>query len=112
MNVTEVNPMPMPTTANPFTNSTPSQFGMDHYHGKVSGLASISRHSTHTAEEVSWKFNIGIESAKTTIKVTAQRGIRHALHPLLFRYQVDHMQINQRRSNAEYIALTYDLKSG
>ena len=86
--------MPMPTTSNPFTNSTPLKVGMDHYNGKVSELASNTRNSTHTAEEVSRKFNIGIERAKTTIKVTTQRGICHDVHPLNCRYRTDHMQFN------------------
>ena len=102
VNVTEGNPMPIPMTENPFTNSTPPQVVMDHYHGKVSELASNTRHSIHTAEEVSRKFNIGIEGAKTTIKVTTQRGIRHDVHPLHLRYQVDHMQFNQRILNGQF----------
>ena len=102
VNVTEGDPMPMPTTANPFTNSTPSQVGMDHYHGKVIELASNTRHSTHTAEEVSRNFNIGIERAKTTINFTTQRGIRHDVHPLHRRYRADHMHFNRRRLNGQF----------
>ena len=102
MNVTEGNLMPMPTTSNPFTNSTPLKVGMDHYNGKVSELASNTRNSTHTAEEVSRKFNIGIERAKITIRVTTQRGIYHAVHPLHCRYRADHMHINGRRLNGKF----------
>ena len=94
MNVTEGNLMPMPTTANPFTNSTPLQVGMDHYNGKVSELSSNTRHFSHTAEKVSRKFNIGIERAKTTINVTTQRGILHDVHSLHCRYRTDHMKFN------------------
>ena len=101
VNITEGDPMPMATTTNPFTNSTPSQVGMDHYHGKVSELDSNTWHSTHTTEEVSRKFNIGIERAKATIKVTTQRGIRHDVHPLHCRYRADHMQFKQRRLNGQ-----------
>ena len=99
VNVTEDNLIPMQTTANPFTNSTPSQVRMNHYQGKLSELASNTLYFTHTAEEVSRKFNIGIEHEKTAIKVTTQRGICHTVHPLHHRYQVDHMQLNQRRLN-------------
>ena len=57
VDVTEGNPMPMPTTENPFTNSTPAQVDMDHYHEKLSELASNTRNSTHMAEEVSRKYH-------------------------------------------------------
>ena len=51
------------------------------------------------AEEVSGKFNIGIERAKMTIKVIIQRGISHAVHTLHHRYWADHMKFNRRRLN-------------
>ena len=102
VNVSEGNPMPMPTAANPLTNSTPSQVGMDYYHKKVSELSSNTPHSTHPAKEVSRKFNIGIERAKTTIKITTQKGICHAVHPLLFRYRADHMKFNIIRLNGNF----------
>ena len=74
----------------------------DHYNRLASEMASKTRHSVLTPEEVSRKFNIGIEKAKDTLKVTTQKGIRHAVHPLHLRYRVDHMQLNRRRLNAQF----------
>ena len=74
----------------------------DHYNRLASELASKKRHSAITPEEVSRKFNIGIEKAKETLRVTTQRGIRHAVHPLHRRYRVDHMQLNRKRLNAQF----------
>ena len=68
----------------------------------ISEFASKTRHSGHTPEEVSRKFNIGIERAKETIKVTTQKGIRHAVHPLHRQYRVDHMQFNRKRLNGQF----------
>ena len=74
----------------------------DHYNRLASEMASKTRHSAITPEEVSRKFNIGIEKAKETLQVTTQRGIRHAVHPLHRRYRVDHMQLNRKRLNAQF----------
>ena len=54
------------------------------------------------AEEVSGKFNIGIERAKMTIKVIIQRGISHAVHTLHHRYWADHMQFNRKSLNGQF----------
>ena len=73
-----------------------------HYNRMISEVASKTRHSGHTPEEVSRKFNIGIERSKETIKVTTQKGIHHAVHPLHHRYHVDHMQFNRKRLNVQF----------
>ena len=54
----------------------------NHYSIRVSKIASKTQHSVHLPEEVSLKFNIGIERTKETLKVTTQNGIRHAIHPI------------------------------
>ena len=53
----------------------PEALASDQYNRRVSEMASNTRHSSHTPEEVSRKFNIGIEKAKETITVTTHRGI-------------------------------------
>ena len=68
----------------------------------ISEVASNTRHSGHTPREVSRKFDIGIERAKETIKVTMQKGIHHAVHPLHHRYHVYHMQFNRKRLNVQF----------
>jgi hypothetical protein len=48
----------------------------------VGSVKSRERHSAVNAEELSRKWHIGLETARKTLKVTTQFGIRHALHPL------------------------------
>ena len=62
----------------------------------VSSLSINERHANITAEELSRKLFCGIETAQQTLKVTTQRGIRHAVHPLSRRYRTDIMQIRSR----------------
>ena len=57
------------------------------------------RHTAITAEEVSRKFGIGLETARKTLKATTQNGIRHAIHPLSRRYRTDIMQSKRKRLN-------------
>ena len=71
----------------------------NHYSIRVSKIATKTRHSVHSPEEVSRKFNIGIERSKETFKVNTQKVIPHAVHPLHRSYRVDHMQFNRKRLN-------------
>ena len=61
-----------------------------------------TRHSKATPEHLSKIWNIGLETAKRTLKVTTQRGIRTAIHPLHRRYRVDHLNLNQRRLRDQF----------
>jgi hypothetical protein len=49
-------------------------------------FVSKQRHSAVTPEELSERWNIGLEQARQTIKVTTQRGVRSAILPLSRRY--------------------------
>jgi hypothetical protein len=49
---------------------------------KVSSIVSNERHSKATPEELASKWNIGLQTAKDTIRVMTQRGIRTAVHPM------------------------------
>jgi hypothetical protein len=49
---------------------------------RVSSIMSNNRHSKVTPEEIARKWNIGINTAKDTIRVMTQRGIRTAVHPM------------------------------
>ena len=73
----------------------------NHYLIRVRKIASKTRYSVHSPEEVSRKFNIGIERAKETLKVTTQKCIIRAVHPLHRRYRVDHIQFNRKRLNRQ-----------
>ena len=41
-------------------------------------------------------WNIGINTAKRTLQVTTQRGIRTAIHPLHRQHRVNHLHLNRR----------------
>ena len=69
---------------------------------KTSSVESNKRHSAVNAEELSRKWGIGLETARKTLKVTTQYGIRHALHPLRRRYRTDHMALRYRRLQATF----------
>jgi hypothetical protein len=60
------------------------------------------RHSIVNAEELSRKWGIGLETAKKTLKVTTQYGIRHAIHPLRRRYRTDHLSLRYRRLKSTF----------
>jgi hypothetical protein len=45
-------------------------------------MGSETRHSPATAEELSRKWGIGIETARQMLKATAQRGVLKGVHPL------------------------------
>jgi hypothetical protein len=40
-----------------------------------------ARHTAISAEEISRKFGVGLETAQKTLKATTQYGICHAVHP-------------------------------
>jgi hypothetical protein len=64
---------------------------------RSAGAITTDRHSQVTPEELARKWNIGLETAKDTIKVTTQQGIRHAVHPMNRRLRVDHMHLHRPR---------------
>ena len=68
----------------------------------VSAVNTKSRHSSVTPEELARKWRIGLQTAKDTLKVTTQNGIRHALHPLKRRYRTDNMSLSLRRLNTRF----------
>ena len=68
----------------------------------IAATASSERHAKLTPEGLAKKWQIGLETAKRTIEVTTQKGIRTALHPLHRRYRVDHLHLNRRRLNGEW----------
>ena len=39
---------------------------------------------------------------KDTLRLTTQKRIIHAVHPLHLRYRVDNMQLNRKRLNAQF----------
>ena len=74
---------------------------------KFKAMESKTVQSVIMSEEVSHKFNIGIDKSKDTLKVTTQKGIIHAVHPVHRRYRVDNMQLNRNNLNVQFC--TYHL---
>jgi hypothetical protein len=64
---------------------------------KVSSIVTTNWHSKFTAKELARKWNIGFQTAKDTIQVTTQCGIRTAIHPMMKRLQVNHLNLHQQR---------------
>eukprot|EP00957_Ditylum_brightwellii_P034633 2626190-Ditylum_brightwellii.AAC.1 len=53
----------------------------------VSSIVMKTRHSTITLERVSDIFDCSLETAKNTINVTTQHGVRSVINPLRRRYR-------------------------
>ena len=73
--------------------------GINNRYVKVDLMKSKMRHCLITAEEMSQKFNIGIEKVKDSLRTTSQKGIIPAVHPLHCRNQVHRMKLNMKRLN-------------
>ena len=65
-----------------------------------------ARHTALSAEEVSRKFGVGLDTARQTLKATTQLGIRHAVNPLSRRYRTDIMQSKRKRLNDTFYSDT------
>ena len=65
-------------------------------------VVSNTRHSVITPERVSQVFGVGLNTAKQTIAVTTQKGIRRAIHPLNRRYRVDHLDLHRNRLGGQW----------
>jgi hypothetical protein len=68
----------------------------------IASAITTDRHSKVSAENMSKKWKIGIETAKRTMQVTTQQGVRTALHPITRMYRVDHLQSNKKRLNSHF----------
>ena len=60
------------------------------------------RHHRVTPEALAQKWNIGLNTARKTIKVTTQLGVRSAIGPLTRRYRTDILQNHLRRLNTTF----------
>ena len=81
-------------------------------YGAPMGTATISaaftseRHSSVNFENLSRKWNIGLETAQHKLQVTTQQGIRTVVHPLHRRYRVNHLHLNRWRLNGDWFTDT------
>ena len=56
-----------------------------------------TRHQDGTAETLARNLNIGLETARRTMEMTTQQGIRTAVHPIHKRYRIDQIHLHRRR---------------
>ena len=59
-------------------------------------------HQKLTQEYLAQKWNIGLNTAKKTIKITTQVGVRPTLGPLIRRYHTDMMQQHLQCLNTNF----------
>jgi hypothetical protein len=64
---------------------------------KESGVLMMDRHSKVGPEELSRKWNIGLQTVKDTLDATTQHGVRMAVHPMLRQLRVDHLHLHRPR---------------
>ncbi len=61
---------------------------------KVVSTNSTKRNYTTTAEQLAAKWNIGLDTAKKTLLVTTQKGMRHTTHPSEQRFRTRQAQLH------------------
>ena len=74
-------------------------------HGKgrtIRKMVANTRHTVLTPEHLARTLNIGLDKAKTMLKVTTQKGIRTAVHPIHRRYRVDHLDLHSTRLKGKW----------
>jgi hypothetical protein len=62
-------------------------------------------HSSVIFENLSRKWNVGLETATHTIQVTTQPGVWMEVHPLHRQYRVDHLHLNRQRLNGSWFTV-------
>ena len=67
---------------------------------------SNDRHSRVTPKEVARKWNIGLETAKNTLRITMQYGICMAIHPMMHCLRVDHLHLHRPHLQGTWFADT------
>ena len=62
---------------------------------RVQSIITNYRHSNIGPDELSRKWNIGLQTAKDTLAATTQHGVRTAVHPMSRRLRVDHLHLQR-----------------
>ena len=65
-------------------------------------FVSRERHPVVTKETLSERWNIGLNQAKQTLKVTTQRGVRSVILPMSRRYRTDRMYHQRKLRNQKF----------
>jgi hypothetical protein len=70
----------------------------------------MNRHSKVGLEELSRKWNIGLQTAKDTLDASTQHGVQTAIHPMSRRLRVDHLHLHRPRLQGMWFIDTLVLK--
>jgi hypothetical protein len=74
---------------------------------RVSATKSTARHPEVKAHDLARRWGIGLDTAERTLKVTTQKGIRHAVHPIHRRYRTQQQQYRYNRLNTKFYSDTF-----
>ena len=69
---------------------------------RLAPIHSTLRHSDVSPENLSRTWNVGLETARRTLRVTTQHGTCSAIHPITRRYRADHLHLNRKRLNTTF----------
>ena len=72
-----------------------------------SGIISNDQHSKVTPEELSCKWNIGIQTAKDTLNATTHHGVHTSIHPMTRQLCIDHLLLNCPRLKGTWYVDTF-----
>jgi ribosomal protein S25 len=64
---------------------------------KANKVTATSKHSVITPTYLARLMGITIDKAKEMLRVTTQKGIRTAVHPISRRYRVNHLDLHSTR---------------
>ena len=73
---------------------------------RASSIITNDRHSKVGPEELARKWNVGLQTAKDTLSVTLQDGVRTSVHPMMRRVRVDHLHLHRQRLRGTWYADT------
>ena len=65
-------------------------------------VTATARHSNITPERIAMVMNVSLEKAKNMMRVTTQKGIRTAVHPIHRRYRVDHLNLHSEKLKGQW----------
>ena len=65
-------------------------------------MVANTRYSVITSEHVARMMHIGLDKAKSLLKVTMQKGVRTAVHPIHRRYRMGHIDLNRDRLRGKW----------
>jgi hypothetical protein len=78
--------------------ATAHQDDVDEAMGKCkASVLTLDRHSKVGPEELSRKWNIGLEMVKATLDMMTQHGVQTVVHPMLRWLRVDHLHLHRPR---------------